>query len=434
MAVHPGFGFARRYQRTGGVSKEVAKKTSEIRTLAPLPCLTGRVCVGYPDGVPKRVSKRAAGIEPFLAMEVAERAFALERSGVAITHLEIGEPDFPPPAAAVEACVRALEAGRTKYTDSRGIADLRQAIAREHSLRAEVEVAPERVIVTSGTSPAMLLVFSYLLDPGDEVILGTPHYPCYPNFVRFCGGTPILVPTRAEDGYQLCVEDVKAACTSRTRAIVVNSPANPTGAIQRRETLLGLADLGIPLVSDEIYAGLVYDEAVVTSALSLEGEVFVLDGFSKRYAMTGFRLGYAIVPPEAMRPIQVMQQSLFISANHFVQLAGLAALRSGGAVVAEMRAAYARRRSLLLGGLRDLGFGIPLDPPGAFYIFADARRFGTDSRKLAFEILERAHVGVTPGVDFGSAGEGWLRFCYAASEPAIESALERLARVLPELS
>jgi len=367
-------------------------------------------------------------------MEVAERAFALERSGVAVTHLEIGEPDFPPPPAAVEACRRALASGRTKYTDSRGIANLREAIAAEHAGRAAVPVSPEQVIVTSGTSPAMLLVFSYLLDPGDEVVLGTPHYPCYPNFIRYCGGVPVFVPTRAEDGYQLRAEDVAAVRTARTRAVVVNSPANPTGGIQQRGTLEALAALGLPLVSDEIYDGLVYDGAKVTSALAVSQDAFLLDGFSKRYAMTGFRLGYAIVPPDALRPIQVMQQNLFISASQFVQIAGLAALGEGDAPVAAMREAYARRRGLLLAGLRELGFRIPVDPKGAFYVFADARRFGDDSRKLAFEILERAHVGVTPGVDFGAAGEGWLRFCYAASEASIESALERLARVLPELA
>jgi len=244
----------------------------------------------------------------------------------------------------------------------------------------------------------------------------------------------VFVPTRAEDGYQLRAEDVAAVRTERTRAVVVNSPANPTGGIQQRETLLALAALGLPLVSDEIYDGLVYDGATVTSALAVSDDAFVLDGFSKRYAMTGFRLGYAIVPPAAMRSVQVMQQNLFISANQFVQIAGLAALAEGDAPVAAMRAAYARRRVLLLGGLRELGFRIPVDPRGAFYVFADAHRFGSDSRKLAFEILERAHVGVTPGVDFGAAGEGWLRFCYAASEFSIESALERLARVLPELA
>jgi aspartate/methionine/tyrosine aminotransferase len=242
------------------------------------------------------------------------------------------------------------------------------------------------------------------------------------------------VSTDSERGYQLAVKDVRAARTPRTRAIVVNSPANPTGAIQRGETLRGLGDLGVPIVSDEIYAGIVYGGARVTSALTLGDGVFVLDGFSKRYAMTGFRLGYAIVPPEALRPLQVMHQNLFISASSFVQHAGIAALREGGERVESMRAAYDRRRTRLLAGLRELGFRIPSEPEGAFYIFADARAWGGDSRKLAFEILERAHVGVTPGVDFGAAGEGWLRFCYAASEASIDEALARLARVLPELA
>jgi aspartate/methionine/tyrosine aminotransferase len=408
-------------------------KTTEIRTLAGARRLTFRTALGYPDSVSYGVARRVAEIEPFLAMEVAERAFQMEREGVDVIHLEIGEPDFAPPPAAVAACTEALRAGETRYTDSRGLADLREAIAGEHSRRSGVAVDPARVIVTSGTSPAMLLVFSLLLEPGDEVILGTPHYPCYPNFIRYCGGTPVLVPTDAERGYQLAVADVRAARTARTRAIVVNSPANPTGAIQSRETLRDLAALDIPIVSDEIYAGIVYGGARVTSALEQDGVAFVLDGFSKRYAMTGFRLGYAIVPVEALRPLQVMHQNLFISASSFVQFAGIAALRAGADRVVAMREAYDRRRALLLAGLRELGFRIPVEPEGAFYIFADARAFGRDSRKLAFEILERAHVGVTPGVDFGAAGEGWLRFCYAASEASIENALERLARVLPEL-
>jgi aspartate/methionine/tyrosine aminotransferase len=396
--------------------------------------LTWRTSLGYPDSVSQQFSRRASEIEPFLAMEVAERAFQMQREGVEVIHLEIGEPDFAPPPAAVAACTAALRAGETRYTDSRGLADLRAAIAGDHSRRSGVDIDPERVIVTSGTSPAMLLVFSLLLEPGDEVILGTPHYPCYPNFIRFCGGVPVLVPTDAERGYQLAVEDVRAARTPRTRAIVVNSPANPTGAIQRGETLRALGDLGVPIISDEIYAGIVYGGARVTSALTLGGDAFVLDGFSKRYAMTGFRLGYAIVPPEALRPLQVMHQNLFISASSFVQRAGIAALREGAERVETMRAAYDRRRTRLLAGLRALGFGIPSEPEGAFYIFADARTWGGDSRALAFEILERAHVGVTPGVDFGAAGEGWLRFCYAASEASIDEALARLARVLPELA
>jgi len=381
-----------------------------------------------------RFASRIREIGPFLAMEVMERAFALEAGGASVIHLEVGEPDFPPPPAAVEACARALRRGETRYTDSRGLAELREAIAHDHTRRSGASVDPQRVIVTSGTSTAMNLVFSLLVDPGDEVVLGTPHYPCYPNFVRVCGGAPVLVETRAEEGYRLDPDAVGRALTPRTRAIVVSSPANPTGAIQDAATLEALASLGPPLVSDEIYDGLVYDGAQVTSALGLCDDAFVLDGFSKRYAMTGFRLGYVIAPESALRPLQILHQNLFISANRFVQHAGLAALREGAETLAAMREAYARRRTLLVNGLRKLGFGIPVLPQGAFYVFADARAFGRSSLELASEILERAHVGVCPGVDFGAAGEGWLRFCCAASEEAIGEALERLGRVLPELS
>ena len=262
---------------------------------------------------------------------------------------------------------------------------------------------------------------------------GTPHYPCYPNFVRVCGGTPVFVPTDPAAGYALDPDLVRRAITPRTRAIVVCSPANPTGAIQSAETLRALAALGPPLVSDEIYDGLVYDGARVTSALELGAEAYVLDGFSKRYAMTGFRLGWLVAPPRAVRPLRTLQQNLFISANRFVQHAGIAALRHGADTVAAMRAAYARRRDLLLAGLRDLGFGVPRVPAGAFYLFADARRFGSDSRRLAFELLERAQVGCAPGIDFGEAGEGWLRFCYAASETTIREAVLRLGKALPSL-
>ncbi len=377
-----------------------------------------------------RFAPRVAEVRPFLAMEVMERAFELERAGAHVIHLEIGEPDFPAPAAAVEACRSALARGETRYTDSRGLLELREAIAADHTRRSGVPVDPDRVIVTNGTSSAMQLVFSLLVAPGDEVIVGAPHYPCYPNFVHVAGGVPVAVETRPEDGYPLDVDAVRAALSPRTRAIVVGSPANPTGAIQSGETLAGLASLGVPLVSDEIYDGLVYDGAKVVSALAVSQDAFVLDGFSKRYAMTGFRLGYVIAPLAAARPLQILAQNLFISANHFVQAAGIAALREGVAVVEPMRAAYDRRRRLLVDGLRRLGFGVPAMPKGAFYVFADARAFGADSQRLAFDLLERAHVAVTPGIDFGAAGEGWLRFAYANSEAAIEEALARLARAL----
>ena len=234
-------------------------------------------------------------------------------------------------------------------------------------------------------------------------------------------------------GYPMDVEAVRALCGPRTRALVVASPANPTGAIQSEETLRELAALGLPIISDEVYDGLVYDGARPVSPLRVAEQVYVLDGFSKRYAMTGFRLGWLVAPPEAMRGLRTLQQNLFISANRFVQHAGLAALRDGAETLAAMRSAYQRRRDRLVDGLRALGLEVPVAPSGAIYVFADARSVDADSRRLAFELLERAQVGVAPGVDFGAAGEGWLRFCCAASEATIEEALQRLARVLPEL-
>jgi aspartate/methionine/tyrosine aminotransferase len=374
---------------------------------------------------------RASAIEPFLAMEVLERALELERDGARVIHLEVGEPDASPPAAALAACTAALAAGETHYTDSRGLAELREAIAAEKGARAGVRVDPDRVLVTSGTSPAMLLVFGLLVEPGDEVVIPTPHYPCYPNFVRFCGGVPVFAPTDPADGFRVDVDAVRRALSPRTRAIVLGTPANPTGAVQDAATLRALAALGPPLVCDEIYDGLLFDGASAPSALAAGDGVFVLDGFSKRYAMTGFRLGHVIAPDAAaLRALQVMQQNLFISAGHFVQRAGIAALAHGEATRREMVTAYTRRRARLVDGLRALGFAVPAPPRGAFYVFADARAYATDSRALASLLLERAHVAVTPGVDFGAAGEGFLRFTLSAPDAEIEEALARIARAL----
>jgi aspartate/methionine/tyrosine aminotransferase len=366
-------------------------------------------------------------------MEVLERALVLEREGRRILHLELGEPDFAPPAAAVEACRAALEARQTRYTDSRGLLELREAIAADKGRRAGVSVDPDRVLVTSGTSPGLLLVFALLLEPGDEVLLPAPHYPCYPNFVRLCGATPVPVPCDPKAGWRVDPDALRAALGPRTKAIVLGSPANPTGAVQDAGVLRALAELGPALVSDEVYDGLVYDGAAAASALAVSDAAFVLDGFSKRYAMTGFRLGYVIAPPGAERPLQILSQNLFISASEFVQRAGIAALRDGDATLCAMREAYARRRELLVAGLRRLGFGVAAAPAGAFYVLADARAFGGDSRALSATLLERAGVAVTPGVDFGAAGEGFLRFCYAASEDVLREALERLAPLLAEL-
>jgi aspartate/methionine/tyrosine aminotransferase len=378
-------------------------------------------------------AKRTDRVAPFLAMEVMERGMAMSRAGTSIVQLGVGEPDFDAPPPAVRAAIDSLRSGETHYTDSRGIHALREAIATECERRRGVSVDPDQVLVTSGTSPAILLCLNLLVDPGDEVVLATPHYPCYPNMIATCGGTPVLIPTGPKDGFLIDPAAVKKAITKRTKAIILASPANPTGAVQPRAVVEALSSLGLPVLSDEIYDGLTYGEAEVTSPLGFTEDCYVLDGFSKRYAMTGFRLGYVISPAPARRALQSLQQSFFISTSEFVQQAGLAALREGANHVARMREEYAARRRVLVDGLRGLGLSIPTDPPGAFYVLVDMRHLRRDSLTLAFELLDKAHVAVGPGRDFGEIAEGFLRFSFATAREQIEEGLRRLKEALPSL-
>jgi aspartate/methionine/tyrosine aminotransferase len=375
------------------------------------------------------VSRRAREITPFLVMDILERAKELERRGEEIIHLEIGEPDFPTPEVVKEAAWRAMAAGETQYTHSQGLVELREALSRHYQEKYGVTVPPHRFIVTSGTSPAMVLIFAALLDPGDEVILSDPHYACYPNFLRLVDAVPRYVRVQEQDGFQFRPEELPPLLSRRTKAVIINSPANPTGTLLAPERLQELAALGPYIVSDEIYHGLVY-EGREHSILEYTEKAFVINGFSKLYAMTGWRLGFLIAPEEFVRPIQKLMQNFFISANPFVQRAGIAALTQAGPEVARRREIFATRRRFLLKGLEQLGFHIPVKPTGAFYIFVNARHLSPDSYALAFDILERAKVGVTPGIDFGPGGEGYLRFSYANSLENLEKALERLRTYL----
>lgn len=375
------------------------------------------------------VSTRAQEIRPFLVMDVLERAHELEEEGIDVVHLEVGEPDFDVPQCVKDALRAALEEGYTHYTHSLGCVDLREAICDYYQRRYEVSVRPEQVIVTSGTSPAMLLVFSALLDAGDEVILSDPHYACYPNFIRMVDGVPVMVPVHEADGFQLEPEQIEARIGDRTRAVLINSPSNPTGNLLSPDRMSAIAELPTYVISDEIYHGLVY-EGHEHSILEFTDQAFVLNGFSKLYAMTGLRLGYLIAPPSFVRPIQKLQQNLFICANSIVQRAGIAALQGSDEDVARMLGIYDERRRFMIARLRELGFSIPVEPTGAFYVFVNARHISDDSYALAFDILEKAHVGVTPGIDFGSNGEGYLRFSYANSIENIAEGLDRLERFL----
>jgi aspartate/methionine/tyrosine aminotransferase len=380
------------------------------------------------------IAARAKEISSFIAMDVLERANAMERAGIDVVHLEIGEPDFDTPRCIKDAACRALEDGHTHYTHSLGLFELREAIAEHYRRTYGADVSPDRIVVTSGSSPAIFLVLSVLLDPGDEVIVSDPHYACYPNFIRFVQGQPVFVPVYEEDGFQYRPEAIQAKMSPRTRAIFINSPSNPTGNLLSAARIKAIAELtsaaSAPyIVSDEIYHGLVY-EGHEHSILEFTEHAFVFNGFSKLYAMTGLRLGYAIAPKDFTRSIQKCQQNFFISANSMVQRAGLAALSEAGADIERMKKIYNERRTYMIERLKKMGFGITVEPTGAFYVFANARHLSGDSYRLAFEILENARVGVTPGIDFGQHGEGYLRFSYANSLENIAEGMDRLEAFL----
>src|SRR3989304_6355922 len=380
------------------------------------------------------ISKRAREIPPFIVMEILEKAQEMERTGESIIHLEIGEPDFETPKCVKEAACKALKEGKTKYTHSLGVVPLREAVVKHYQEKYGVKVSSDQIIITAGTSPAMLLVFGALLDPQDEVVLSDPYYSCYPNFVRFTEGVPVFVPVFEEDGFQYRPEKIREKITPRTKGIIVNSPSNPTGNLLSPEVMAQTARLAPKncfIVSDEIYHGLVY-EGKERTILEFTEQAFVINGFSKLYAMTGWRLGYIIAPPEFIRPLQKLQQNFFISANNFIQWGAIAALEEAGEEVKRMRETYNQRRKYIIPRLKEIGFGITKEPTGAFYVLANAKAFGSDSYKLALDILKNAKVALTPGIDFGAGAEGYLRFSYANSLENIKEAMRRLEKYFGE--
>jgi aspartate/methionine/tyrosine aminotransferase len=377
------------------------------------------------------ISKKAQEIPSFIVMDVLEKAQELERMGERVIHLEVGEPDFDTPECINEASYRAICDGKTHYTHSLGLMELREAIVEDYWEKYHVNISPEQVLVASGTSPAMLLLFSSLLEEGDEVILSNPYYPCYPNIIRFVGGSPIFIDVKEEEGFQYLPEMIEEKLTPRVKGIMINSPSNPTGNVMSAERMTQIAKFSPFVISDEIYHGLVY-EGEAHSILEFTDRAFVINGFSKLYAMTGWRLGYLIAPKEFIRPMQKIQQNLFISASSFSQWGALTGLKRAGRDIERMRQTYDRRRRFLIPRLKGLGFGITVEPTGAFYVLANAKKFSQDSYSLAFDILVKAKVGVAPGIDFGSNAEGYLRFCYANSMENIEEGMNRLQRYLEQ--
>lgn len=378
------------------------------------------------------VSERARSVDSFLAMDVLERAGERED----VVHLEVGEPDFDPPEAVFDAAVDSLRGGNTGYTVARGKPELRAAIAARYERDYGVAVDPDRIVVTPGSSPGLLLALATLVDPGDEVVLTDPHYASYPKFVRFLNGVVRTVPLRSSEGFRPRAGDYERAVGPDTSALVVNSPANPTGAVLDGETLGEIAAVAdaadATVVADEIYHGLSYGAAEHTM-VEYTDDAFVLDGFSKRYGMTGWRLGWVVAPPGYAEALNRLAQHVLISAPNFVQDAGVAALATDESWLADVRDTYRRRRDRLLDAVADWGLDPGYRPDGAYYVLADVSDFPGSSVEVADLFLEEAGVAVTPGVDFGERASDYVRLSYATDAAAIDEAATRVGELLDRL-
>jgi aspartate/methionine/tyrosine aminotransferase len=384
----------------------------------------------------KPPAQRLAGIAPFHVMDILSRARAMEAQGRSVIHLEIGEPDFPAAEAIVRAGIEALSTGQTHYTAAPGLPQLRAAIAASYPPAARPDAS--RVVVTPGASGALQLIFAALLDPGDQVLLADPGYPCNRHFVRLFGGEPVSIPVDASTAYQLNADLVRRHWTPRTVAVLLASPSNPTGTLiaadEMAEIVRTVERLGGALIVDEIYHGLVYEGEAI-SALAYSPQVFVVNSFSKYYGMTGWRLGWLVAPAQYVPAIDRLAQNIFLASSTPAQHAALAALTPEvGRELQRRREIFRARRDFLLPALRALGFDIPCTPQGAFYLYADCTRFTGDSQVFARELLDRTGVAITPGLDFGNyRAAAHLRFSYANTIERLQEAVARLRGYLRRL-
>ncbi len=380
-------------------------------------------------------SRRSQEIEPFHVMSLLARAQALEQAGHDVIHLEIGEPDFTTAAPIVRAGQAALAAGHTRYTAARGLPALREAIAGFYQDRYQVQIDPQRILVTPGGSGALLLASSLLVDPGKHWLLADPGYPCNRHFLRLVEGAAQLVPVGPETAYQLTPELVARQWNAESVGALVASPANPTGTVLSAAQLAALSQSlksrGGHLVVDEIYHGLTYGMDAA-SVLQVDDDAFVLNSFSKYYGMTGWRLGWLVAPPQAVKELEKLAQNLYISASSIAQHAALACFEPESiAIFEQRRAAFRERRDYLLPALRALGFRIEVEPEGAFYLYADVSAFTGDAQAFCAHFLETEHVAFTPGLDFGHhRANAHVRLAYTQEVPRLEEAVRRIARGL----
>jgi aspartate/methionine/tyrosine aminotransferase len=378
-----------------------------------------------------RLAARMDDIEPFHVMEIQRRAFELEAAGRRVVHMEIGQPDFPAPQPVIDAAIAALQREPMGYAPSLGLPALRTAIVRFYAERYGLEIDVERVLVTAGASGAFLITLGALIDPGDEVLMPDPCYPCNRHFVRLFEGVARCIAVDEHSHYQLGLAEVERNWGPRTRGVLLASPSNPTGTIVPAAELRAIVEWvhgrgGFVLV-DEIYHELVYGEPLPTAA-ALSDEVIVVNSFSKYFNMTGWRLGWVVAPPRYARGLERLAQNLYICASVPAQHAALAAFEPAAlAIFEERRREFQRRRDFLVPALRDLGFRVPLMPEGAFYVYAGCEAFGPDSHALALRLLERAGVAITPGIDFGvNRPERYVRFAYTRALDDLREGVERM--------
>jgi aspartate/methionine/tyrosine aminotransferase len=383
-----------------------------------------------------RLSERMARLGTETAFEVLVRARALEAQGKNVVHLEIGEPDFDTPAFITDAAVVALKGGATHYGPSAGLPALREAIAADSTKRRGAKATPEMVVVTPGGKPILFFVILALVDPGDEVLYPNPGYPIYESMIRYIGGVPIPVRLLEDQGFALDVEQLCDKVGPKTRLIVLNHPHNPTGGVIPEAGLRAIADVaarhGVPVLADEIYSRILYEgeHTSIAAMPGMEPLAIVLDGFSKTYAMTGWRLGYGIMPAPMAQVVAKLQTNATSCTATFTQMAGAAALVGDQSPVCSMVAEFRRRRDAIVEGLRAIpGVGC-VRPKGAFYVFPNITRTGYSARTLADRLLDEAGVACLSGTAFGEFGEGHIRFSYANSLENIEEALRRIRKLL----
>jgi len=385
------------------------------------------------------VAERMGRLGTETAFEVLARARALERQGKSVVHLEIGEPDFDTPAHIRDAAKRALDAGMTHYGPSAGLPELREAIAKHIGETRGIPVAADEVVVTPGAKPIMFFVIMALVNRGDEVVYPNPGFPIYESVINFVGGVPVPVPLLEETGFGLDLAHLERKVSKKTRLIIINSPENPTGGVLAPEEIARIAEIArhhdVPVLSDEIYRRFLYEGEFVSIARfpGMKERTVILDGFSKSYAMTGWRLGFGVMPaPLAEHVTRLMTNSASCTAT-FIQQAGVAALEGDDTPVQAMVAEFRQRRDLVVDGLNRIPGVTCVRPRGAFYVFPNVKAFGRPSKEIATALLEESGVAVLGGTAFGEHGEGYLRLSYAASRETIQEALRRIAGGLARL-